>query len=1324
MKKWINTGLIAASPIVILALLAGIWTFIISPALSDFIKAQLPKINSSQDLVTVYFEQAEVSLLKLQLVFRKAVIEFKNEKFTFEPISSEKILVQIDPFKLLIGQIESSHIVLDGTSWQLDESQLPKSKNNEDLHLDTIFKVLPDIPVRRLILKNTDFAFNSKKNNVAAQIDSGLLIISNLKKSLAASLEETNILVQNQKHPAVPIQISAIVQLDQQQLKINNFIVQTGQSNFEIQGMLDQIKKLSSEPKGEFNFKGKLFGENIRDTYLAWNPQKSRFPVLRGLIDINGKIRFNNFDHTNGQIAITTQDITVDHFKFGNAHITSIIQDNQLEFEQIKIEHPAGLAELKNVRIEQKSPFNFQTDIDLKEFDLQKLFISLGQTKVPASLNSSGQVSCQGQLTSGLSINCKGKIDASDVWVKPAMNDSFYIVKIPKAELSGNAHITEGKVVFDSKIALPNSTGEAEGEVDFEKGFKIDFMTDHLDMNDIEDLAKLNMRGILKLKGNTYGTLNFGKIDAQISATDLEIDKFQLGFLTSNLRYDKMKLFLEDIVGKLNETSYAGQIQFNFERSNLLGLFKMFHIEGEDIVQALNKRFEIPFAMYGKGQAEIVVSGPFDFWKLKYDLKTQLIRGEIANESFENLSLHLIADGKHIQLMKAELKKPQGLLQATGFIQTDPKQLFDIRFKTSQLTVEEIDHLGKLFPNMNGLVSFDGEVHGPVLNPTVRTLFNAKKINFDGIDYSDSSGEISINKKELLMRGQIIGRQIQADLKWPWNINDDYYIKTQLRDLSLFSFLPALSLPMPPSDYYSRLSGEIDIKGNKRTINATSGYAKLNDLVLQRGSHILKLNHQPQLIFENGIKKADTLYLSGEGNSLTVKPQFKNNDVQFYVEADLQLRLFQFLAPFLESLSGQLNVNTSLNFASGQLQMLGEGAISNTYIKLKGFPVPIEEIETPIQFSQSKIIFDEITALIGTRDLNGSGFIDFKGSKNILVDLTAAAENLEITFPEKVTTNGKADLRFSGHWMPYTLKVDYKVNDGLVEKDFGQDENSGVTLLPMSLYLPQSQIVERTPSVMLDVNVDLTSGVVVKNQLVKGEAKGQLNISGTPEQPQMVGRIEIEKGGQLFFRDKPFIIDNAVINFTPAREINPNIYITANSRVAEYDINLLVQGSSKNVQIKPTSQPPLSENDIFSLLALGYTTRGDQTLSSEMQQRQAGIEALATITNQSQFNKKIQNTFGLTVQLAPSIDSTKNIAIPKVVVSKQLQKKLNASYSRPLSGDNLVNEFKLQYLFNPNFSVNLNYQNSERNQQENIQNYNQNESGILGSDVEYKLEFK
>lgn len=1323
MKRWVNTGILATSPIIILGAITAVWIFWLSPTLSNYIQSQLPKINASQDLVTVDFAKVEISLAKLQAIIKNPSVEFRKEKFSFAPITAEKVLIQIDPFRLLIGQIESSHIILEGASWQLDESQLPTSNSKDDLPLDNLFKTLPDIPVRRLILKNTDFVFSSKKNNVSAKVEADLLVLGNLQKSISIGLDKTNILLQNQDQSTVPVKVIAAAELDIDKLKISDFYIQTGDSNFEISGVINQFKKIKTIPKGDLRFKGKLLGENVRDSYLAWHPQKNRFPTLRGLVDINGQIRFNGLDHSNGQVAITTQDISVDHFHFGNAHIISAIKDNQLEFEQIKIDHPSGTAELKNVRIEQKPPFNFQTDLDLKEFDLQKLFVSLGLNTVPAGLNATGKLSCQGRLTEGLNINCKGQLEANDVWVKPSITNSFYIAKVPKAFINGEATVTENNVSYLSKINFPNSSGESTGVIDFTKGFKIDFNTEHLDMKDVEDLAHLNMRGILKIKGSTYGDSSFGKIDTQVSGSEIELDRFQLGFLTTHVRYDNLKLFLEDVVGKLNETSYAGEMQFDFEHSNLLGLFKLLHIEGEDIIAALNKRFNIPFQLLGKGQGEVEVQGPFDFWKLSYNLKTQLQRGEIAGESFDSLNLHLISNGKFIQLAQADLKKNRGLLQATGVIQTDPVQNFDLRFKTSQLAIEEIDHFAKFFPSMNGLILFDGDVHGPLLDPTVKTLFNAKKINFDGVDYSNSSGELSINKKELLMRGQIIGRQIQTDIKWPWDTNSDYHIRAQLRDLSLFSFLPAISLPMPPSDYYSRISSEIDLKGDQRTIDHTNGSIKLNDLVLQRGVHILKLNKPSEITFQDGIKKADTLYLAGEGNSLIVKPQLKNTEAKFYIEADLQLKLFQFLAPFLESLSGQLTMNTTLNLTRGQLQMLGEGEITNTYLKLKGFPVPIEEIETPIQFSQSKIIFDDITALVGTRELDGSGFIDIKGNKNIIVDLNAEADNLEITFPDKITTNGKANLRFSGNWMPYTLRADYKVNNGLVEKDFEQDKNSGVSVLPLSPYLPQSQIEERIPSVLLDVNVDMTKGVVVKNQLLQGQAKGQLNISGTPELPQIAGRIEIEKGGQLFFHDKPFLIDNAVINFTPGREINPNIYITANSRVAEYDISLLIQGPSKNIQIKPSSQPPLSENDIFSLLALGYTTQADQTLSSETQQNQAGIEALATITNSSQFNKKIQNTLGLTVQLAPSVDSTKNIAVPKVVVSKQLQKKLSASYSRPLSGD-LSNEFKLQYLFNPNFSVNLNYQNSERNQLENIQNYNQNENGVFGSDLEYKLEFK
>ena len=115
---------------------------------------------------------------------------------------------------------------------------------------------------------------------------------------------------------------------------------------------------------------------------------------------------------------------------------------------------------------------------------------------------------------------------------------------------------------------------------------------------------------------------------------------------------------------------------------------------------------------------------------------------------------------------------------------------------------------------------------------------------------------------------------------------------------------------------------------------------------------------------------------------------------------------------------------------------------------------------------------------------------------------------------------------------------------------------------------------------------------------------------------------------------------------------------------------------------------------------------------------------LAAISNQSQLNKKIQEKFGLTLQLAPSVDSTKNIAVPKVVVSKKISNKINASYSKPFTGNDQNQELKVQYLYDKNVSLLFNYQNKDSVQQDQINNINNNSKSILGLDLEYRDEFK
>jgi translocation and assembly module TamB len=193
------------------------------------------------------------------------------------------------------------------------------------------------------------------------------------------------------------------------------------------------------------------------------------------------------------------------------------------------------------------------------------------------------------------------------------------------------------------------------------------------------------------------------------------------------------------------------------------------------------------------------------------------------------------------------------------------------------------------------------------------------------------------------------------------------------------------------------------------------------------------------------------------------------------------------------------------------------------------------------------------------------------------------------------------------------------VAQGLVENDFEPDPKQSLSLKASS-FLPPQQAQLLSPSLAIDANIDMTNGILIKNKILEGEARGSLLVEGSPEQPILSGKLNIQPGSKLIFKDKPFDIQTATVQFQGTKDINPDIYISASARVSDYDISLLVQGLAKNLTITPTSQPPLSQNDIFTLLALGVTNQANQSLSSDTQQKQTGLEVLAALSNQSQLN--------------------------------------------------------------------------------------------------------
>ncbi|MEI9981507.1 MAG: translocation/assembly module TamB domain-containing protein [Edaphobacter sp.] len=77
--------------------------------------------------------------------------------------------------------------------------------------------------------------------------------------------------------------------------------------------------------------------------------------------------------------------------------------------------------------------------------------------------------------------------------------------------------------------------------------------------------------------------------------------------------------------------------------------------------------------------------------------------------------------------------------------------------------------------------------------------------------------------------------------------------------------------------------------------------------------------------------------------------------------------------------------------------------------------------------------------------------------------------------------------------------------------------------------------------------------------------------------------------GSATFAGTKYQLQRGEIYFTNPVRIDPIIDLDATAQVENYDITIGLHGTSTNLKPTYRSEPPLSETDVFALLALGRT---------------------------------------------------------------------------------------------------------------------------------------
>ena len=254
--------------------------------------------------------------------------------------------------------------------------------------------------------------------------------------------------------------------------------------------------------------------------------------------------------------------------------------------------------------------------------------------------------------------------------------------------------------------------------------------------------------------------------------------------------------------------------------------------------------------------------------------------------------------------------------------------------------------------------------------------------------------------------------------------------------------------------------------------------------------------------------------------------------------------------------------------------------------------------------------------------------------------------------------------------------------------------------------------------------------------MAKTPVRGRLKINGPLSKLEFTGTLQPQPGGQVFFHYQPFEISTGFFEYDHAPANNPKIYLTAYARVIEntqdeakqqvrneYDVNLLVQGRGKKPNITLTSQPPLSQPDIVSLLALGMTQTSMERDSSGGG-KLAGSNtstALGAAVLEKPIGKELKNRFGVDLKVGTGQQAADNATVPKVTLSKQVSKNLGASASRTIGGTQQTSNVKLEYKLNRRTSVIGTWEGREESSFQEEKDANKS---VFGVDLEYRINFK
>lgn len=313
----------------------------------------------------------------------------------------------------------------------------------------------------------------------------------------------------------------------------------------------------------------------------------------------------------------------------------------------------------------------------------------------------------------------------------------------------------------------------------------------------------------------------------------------------------------------------------------------------------------------------------------------------------------------------------------------------------------------------------------------------------------------------------------------------------------------------------------------------------------------------------------------------------------------LDLATFSKFVPNAEQLAGTLEGFFTASGTIGKPDFGGEFNLSKGAFSLKDSQAPpVSNANARVRLQGKDIHLQTLSLESAGGTLTGAGTVGLADAAKPTFDLSLRGTALPLKRDESMIVRADANLALRGDLQQAAISGTVDIVDSLFYRDFEILPVRVPFTAPSRPSLPAIDPDEKAAELpapfadwTLDVLVRTRDPLLIRGNLAQGSTSANIRFGGTlgSIQPQGSAIISDVEAKLPFSTLK---VNNGAVTFTPAGGLNPELNIRGTSNIGRYEVNVFFYGPVNAPKTALTSDPPLPESEIMTLLATGTTSDG------------------------------------------------------------------------------------------------------------------------------------